>query len=235
MTERANRPWGLRLLSLFLQGLAVLAGVLLAFAVDSFGQTRDDRERAARMLTALDSELGVNAVRLDSLIERAEEDLGDIDSIFAAVILPPTGITPSVEDVSGAIFANGPIVTQPYQTGALDDLLLSGGLTLVEEQPVRQTILEYSRLLSREAAAQDNAVSFWNDHFSPYIFEYANISRFLVADRLALTAPPPVLEAFVHSRQFSNLLGERRAILNRLRSARLNLRAQIDSVRLLLQ
>ena len=235
MTERANRSWGPRLLSLFMQGLAVLAGVLLAFAVDSYGQTLDDRARAARMLTALDSELGVNALRLDSLIDAAEQDLSGIDSIFAAVILPPPGIAPSVEDVSDAIFENGPIVNQPYQTGALDDLLLSGGLTLVEEQPVRQAILEYSRLLSREAAAQENAVSFWNDHFSPYVFEYANISQFLVADRLGLTAPPPVMDAFVQSRPFANLLGERRAILSRLRTARLNLRVQIDSVRLLLQ
>ena len=117
----------------------------------------------------------------------------------------------------------------PYQTGALDDLLLSGGLALVEDQNVRQVILEYSRLLSREAAAQENAVSFWNEHMSPYVFEYGDISRSLVADRLGLSAPPPVLEAFVNSRQFANIL-----ILNRLRSARRNLRTQIDSVRPLL-
>jgi hypothetical protein len=235
MTERANRSQGLRLLSLILEGLAVLAGVLLAFAVDSFGQTRDDRERAVRMLTALDSELEANAVRLDNLIEAADRSLNEIDSIFAAVILPPAEIVPSVDDVTDAVEANGPIVTVPYQTGALDDLLLSGGLTLVEDQHIRQAILDYSRLLSREAAAQDNAVSFWNEHMSPYLFEYSDISRFLVADRLGLSAPPPVLEAFVHSRQFANILGERRAIVNRLRTARRNLRAQIDSVRPLLR
>jgi hypothetical protein len=235
MTERANRRWGPRLLSLSLEGLAVLAGVLLAFAVDSYGQTRDDRQRAARMLTALDSELEVNAGRLDGLIESADRSLNEIDSIFAAVILPPAGIVPSAEDVTEAIRVNGPIVNVPYQTGALDDLLLSGGLALVEDQHVRQTILEYSRLLSREAAAQDNAVSFWNEHMSPYLFEYSDISRFLVADRLGLSAPPPALEAFVRSRHFANILGERRAIVNRLRSARRNLRTQIDSVRPLLR
>lgn len=235
MTERSNRSWGARLLALILQGLAVLAGVLLAFAVDSYGQTRDNRERAARMLTALDSELEVNAGRLDILIQTDEEALAYIDSIFAAVVLPATDITPSIEDITGVIEGNGPMVIQPYQTGALDDLLLSGGLTLVEEQRVREAILDYSRFLSREEAAQDNGVSFWNEHLSPYYFEYGNLGRFLVADRLGLSAPPPVSEAFVRSRQFANLLGERRAIVNRLRIARLNLRAQIDSVRSLLR
>ena len=91
MTEMPNRPWGARLLSLSLEGFAVLAGVLMAFAVDSYGQTRDARERESRMLTALESELATNAVRLDSLIAAADQSIDEIDSIFVAVIFPPAG------------------------------------------------------------------------------------------------------------------------------------------------
>jgi hypothetical protein len=221
--------------TLSLEGLAVLAGVLLAFSVESYGQARDDQERAARMLVALDAELDVNAGRLSSRIEADDEELNVIDSLFVAVVLPAEGVTPSVDAVTGAIERIGPKVVQPFQTGALDDLLLSGGLTLVDDQQVRQGILEYSRMLTYETAAQENGVDFWNDHLSPYYFEYGNLGHFLAADRLDLDAPPPVSGAFVRSRKFANLLGERRAIVNRLREARVSLRTQVDSLRQLLR
>lgn len=235
MTARPDSTRGARLLVILLEGLAVLAGVLLAFSVESYGQAREDRERVARMLSALESELDVNARRLDARIEADEDEITDIDSLFVAVILPAAGITPSIEDVTEAIVRMGPKVIEPYQTGALDDVLLSGGLNLIEDQRVRQGVLEYSRVLENEAAAQENGVDFWNDHLSPYYFEFGNLGQFLAGDRLGLEAPPPVREAFVRSRHFANLVGERRAILNRLRLARVDLRAQIDSVRPLLR
>jgi hypothetical protein len=206
--------------TLSLEGLAVLAGVLLAFSVESYGESRDDQERVARMLVALDAELDVNADRLSSRIRADEEELNTIDSLFAAVVLPAEGVTPSVVDVTRAIERIGPKV---------------GGLTLVEDQGIRQSILEYSRMLSHETAAQENGVDFWNDHLSPYYFEYGSLGRFLAADRLGLDAPPPVSGAFVRSRHFANLLGERRAIVNRLKNARVALGVQVDSLRHLLR
>ena len=226
---------GARFLSLLLEGIAVLAGVLLAFSVESYGQARDDRNRAARMLAALDGELEVNANRLTMRTEADEEELNDIDSLFVYVVLPAAGVTPSLDDLTEAIERVGPKVLQPYQTGALDDFLLSGGLTLVEDQRVRQGVLDYARQLDLEAAAQENGVDFWNDHLSPYYFQHGNLGRFLAAEDLGLDAPPPVYEAFVRSRQFANLLGERRATVNRLMLARVDLAAQIDSLRLLLR
>ena len=230
MIETATISRGRRAVALVLQGLAVLAGVLLAFTVESYGQVRDDRARAARMLVALDAELDVTASTLASRIERDEGELNLIDSFFVAVVLPAAEVSPSIDDVAGLVEEIGPKVTVPYQTGALDDLLLSGGLILVEDQSVRQGILEYSRSLTQEAAAQENGVLFWNDHLSPYYFEFGNLGHFLAADRLGLEAPPPVMEAFVRSREFANLLGERRATVNRLRQARVRLLAQIEAL-----
>ena len=71
----------------------------------------------------LDAELEANVGRLEARIEADEQELIDIDSLFVAVILPEAGITPSMEAVTGAIRQIGPKVIQPYQTGALDDLL----------------------------------------------------------------------------------------------------------------
>ncbi len=235
MPDRTEPSRRSRLVTLSLEGLAVLAGVLLAFSVESYGESSDDQERVARMLVALAAELDVHADRLSSRIRADEEELNTIDSLFAAVVLPAEGVTPSVVDVTRAIERIGPKVIEPYQTGALDDLLLSGGLTLVEDQGIRQSILEYSRMLSHETAAQENGVDFWNDHLSPYYFEYGSLGRFLAADRLGLDAPPPVSGAFVRSRHFANLLGERRAIVNRLKNARVALGVQVDSLRHLLR
>ena len=235
MRARTDRPRWRRPLSLVLDGLAVLAGVLLAFSVESWGQSRDDQARVQRMLAALEAELGVVGLELATRIESDETELAQIDTLFATVILPDGSVEPSAEDVSVMIESIGPRVIEPYQTGALDDLLISGGLTLVGDQQLRQGILEYSRSLRLEESRQENGVDFWNDHLSPYYFRYGDLGQFLVADPLGLQGPPPVTDAFVGAREFANLLGERRAITNRLRAARLGLQAQIDSLTRLLR
>lgn len=234
MPARDNSTRWKRPLTLVLDGLAVLAGVLLAFSVESWGQSVDQRARAQRMLDALEAELRVVTLEVTARIEIDETELAQIDTFFAAVVLPDAGVVPSQEDVSAMIESVAPRIIQPYQTAALDDLLTSGGLTLVEDQKLRQGILDYSRSLRFEESRQENAVDFWNDHLSPYYFRYGDLGKFLVADRLGLQAPPPVTDAFVRSREFANLLGERRAITNRLRSARRGLLAQIDALTLLM-
>jgi hypothetical protein len=220
---------------ILLEGLAVLVGVLLAFWVESIGQVREDRQRAEQYLSAFATELEATSMRVDSLIEVGEEELADIDTFFAAVVLPPAGVTPSIEDVTLMISTIAPYWMHPYQRAALDDLLSSGGLPLVEDESVRQGILSYSRLLESEASVQQNAVAFWNDHLSPYYFEHASLSGFLVTDRLGLDSPPPSIEAFVDSREFANLLGERRAIVNRLRGTRIRLKEHIAGLGRLLR
>lgn len=214
----------------------MLGGVLLAFAVDSYGQNREDAERVARMLTAVGAELEVNATRLSGRIAADEQEVSDIDSLFVTVTLVPEASAASVtgSDVTRMTQRVGPKVLEPYQTGALDDLVLSGGLNLIRDQVLRQAILNYSQRMSEERAAQENGVDFWNDHLSPYYFEHGNIAQFLVGEGLGLQTPPPDVGAFVRSREFANLLGERRAIVNRLRIARETLMEEIDSLRLLL-
>ena len=217
-----------------LEGFAVLVGVLLAFWVESAGQDRQDAERAARLLSALRAEIQVNAAQLDERIADAAQEIALIDSVFGAVVLPPAGVTPTPEDVTNVVSWIGPVVLQPYQRGALDDLLTSGGLPLVQDDQVRQMVLEYARMLDREAGRQENGVDFWNDHLSGYYFEHANIAGFIVAGRLGLESLPPSVGAFVNSRRFANLLAERRAIVNRLRAARVTLKEHVDSMIVLL-
>ena len=222
-------------MDLGLEGLAVLGGVLLAFSVESWGQSVEQQARARRMLTALEAELGVVRLELATRMEADETELVLIDNLFATVILPDGRVTPSEDDVSAMIESIGPRVIEPYQTGALDDLLISGGLTLVDDQQLRQRILDYSRGLRLEESRQENAVDFWNDHLSPYYFRFGDLARFLVPDSLGLQAPRPVTDAFVGARAFANLLSERRAISNRLVAARRGLQEQIDSLTRLLR
>ena len=228
---KARKAWP----KVLLEGLAVLLGVLLAFWVESIGQDREDQQRADRYLSAFATELGATATRVDSLIAAGGDELAVIDSFFVTVVLPGAGATPTTEDVTGMIETVAPYWTQPYQRAALDDLLSSGVLPLVEDESVRQGILNYSRLLESEASVQENAVAFWNDHLSPYYFEHASLSGFLVADRLGLHSPSPSTEAFVNSREFANLLGERRAIVNRLTGTRIRLKEHMDAMGTLLR
>lgn len=212
--------------TLLLEGLAVLLGVLLAFWVDSLGQDYEEQQRVKQHLKALKSELALNITQLEENIERNKTEVAGIEKGFKSTILPPEGVSPGAAEVLEIIRLIGPLVSIPIQRSAMDDILSSGGLILIKNEDIRLAILNYERTMELEYSRQLNGVDFWNNRLSPYYFEYANLSGFLVADDLGLSSPDPDIDRFVHSRQFSNLMAERRALIIRLQRVREELKQQ---------
>jgi hypothetical protein len=223
-----NRPSWSRLV---LEGVAVLLGVLAAFWVESVGQAHADRQKAEAHLDALRSELSVNQQILEERIGRGRRMVDTIEHYLATVVLPEAGASPSREDVTDMLNVTGPPRLVEYQRGAIDDLLAGGGLPILEDERVRQEVLTYARLLADEADAQQSMHRFWSDQVGPYYFEYGSLLDFMpIGDSLNLNAHPPVIEAFVRSRKFSNLMAERRQFEVRLLTRRTRLEAQVDSL-----
>ena len=227
MLSNIRRSWS----SLVLEGLAVLVGVLLAFWVESLGQSRSDRQRAEAHLEALSSELLLNLELIDRRIQSGNEFVAASEHYLGTVVLPGEELNPDRDAVTEMIERMGPPQILEYQSGALDDLLSGGGLPLVTDETVRQGVLTYARLLADEAGTQQAAEHFWSEQLGPYYFQYGSLLGFMpIADSLGLEARPPVVEAFVRSRHFSNLLAERRQFERRLLNRRVRLKAHMDSL-----
>ena len=237
MTEQVTVIQKLRQIwrTLLLEGLAVLLGVLLAFWVDSLGQDYEERQKANQFLSSLQSELELTIKQLDDLISQGREQVKVIQTGLKTTILPPDGVNPTAEDLRELIIEIGPNIAIPYQRAALDDILGSGGLLIIEDEEIRLAILTYSRLIDSEHSHQQNAIAFWNDRLSPYYFKYANISGFIIADDLELKSPEPEMERFVRNRHFSNLIAERAALTRRLTAIRKELQAQAKPLSELIQ
>ena len=176
-------------------------------------------------------ELESNRGLIDSRIERGQEYAEAIEQYLSDVVLPPPGVNPGADDVTGMLERLGPPRLTEYQRGALDDLLSGGVLPLVRNNTIRQGVLTYARLLADEEGIQQSRERFWSDQIGPYYFEHGSLLAFMpVGEELGVDARAPLVEAFVRSRHFSNLLAERRAFEMRLISRRERLQSQVDEL-----
>ena len=196
---------------LILEGLAVLFGVLLALAADSWADGHDAARVEAAYLVALREELLANSDLVAAQLERTRTRLEEGEMFLAEVVhtRPGDGIGP--DEVNEMLLEVGPYRRRSYQRGALDDLLTAGGMELVRSDEIRREILRYARLLEQESVSQEAAFDFWENQMSPYYYEHASLAGFLPWARELGT--PPIedvdLSAFAGSTKYSNLLIER--------------------------
>jgi len=191
-----------------IQGFGVLAGILLAFAIDAGWDERGDREREAVYLAALVDELEVNTAIFERfavyLREEAEENTrGIVDVVSAEGQVTDTEINEMVYDV-------GPVRARVPERAALIDLMTSGGIAYIREPSVRRMIAEYSQALDFYDEAMVTLDDLWDGSLYEYMEAHASLVDMLEGSGI----PPypdarsfaPDREAFVGNRQFANLL-----------------------------
>ncbi|MDH5590215.1 MAG: hypothetical protein OEZ65_15795 [Gemmatimonadota bacterium] len=221
---------------LLLEGIAVLLGVLLAFAVDSYGEERSERRSEAAYLGALAEELLANDLLLDSLMEASRQRISTVERYLGEVVHAPAGRAEAASSVNEMLGMVGPFRVAAFQRGALDDLLTSGGIELVRSGETRRGILLYAQLMSQERVRQEAALRYWEDQMAPYYYEHASFFDFMTWEEFEMEALPDALDpgAFHRSTQYSNLLLERRVRDQSLMDTRCTLADQIDALRQLL-
>ncbi|HSM07260.1 MAG TPA: hypothetical protein VK858_21715 [Longimicrobiales bacterium] len=196
---------------LLLEGLAVLFGVLLALAADSWANGQDAARVEAAYLVALREELLANSELVAAQLERTRTRVEEGRTYLAEVVHTRPGDQIGTDEVNGMLLQVGPYRRMSYQRGALDDLLTAGGMELVRSEEIRREILRYARLLEQESVRQEAALDFWEDQMSPYYYEHASLAGFLPWAGELGTPPAEDLDvsAFAGSTRYSNLLIER--------------------------
>jgi hypothetical protein len=217
---------------LLLEGAAVLVGVLLAFAVDSFGEGLSERRAEEGYLVALADEIRANSERLQDLIDRSRSRIEAVENHLTNIVHASASEEPPVSVVNEMLAEVGPFRVATFQQGALDDLLTSGGIELVRSDELRRGILSYAQLVEQELVRQQAALRFWDDHMAPHYYEHASFFDFMTWLEIPGESIPGALNvrAFYRSREYSNLLIERRVRDRDLLQARDELAKQIDVV-----
>lgn len=156
MSDRKIR--GTRLL---LEGLVVVASILVAFALDAWWNMRVEERTEIAHLRALQSDFEQNISRLESLIAR-EEAIADASRRLLRVA-SSIGI-PSPEDsmrnLLGRVFNSGRF--EPVM-GAYEAVVSSGGLAQVRDDSLRLALADFASLVEG---------SYWEQYSDELYFDF---------------------------------------------------------------
>ena len=142
---------------LFIEGATIAVSILLAFAVDAWWDNQRDREKLDNGLANLQAELRSNIERIDRY-QKLHQNI--VDAGVALLAAKPSEVT---VDQCGHVFLQG-WVTE-YSTGALDIVLASTRLDLLEDQKLRAELMalpaSYEDAIEDELWAIDELMGKW--------------------------------------------------------------------------
>jgi len=124
-----------------LQGIAIVAGILLAFGIEAWWNELEDREEEERILTALSNELRANIKTLDgeltfhSAVRDSAQRL--LQASSGAIQLPPDEID---RHVGSLLWWSKSNIASTVLTGIVD----SGKLSLIEDTDLQSRIASLS-------------------------------------------------------------------------------------------
>ena len=198
--------------SAIVDGLAVLLGILVAFAIDAAWETRQERARLDAYLVSLADELDANRGALEADLERRRAHIDRLEGYIVQLGTPGAAVSQEALRIMAGDLA--PLRQRPMQRAAFDDLV-AGGLQLIDDGRIRRLILEYGRTMEADAVRQRIAEEWFDRRANPYdelnhdlvgMRSAAYGETWAGRDDLRFEIDPG---AFVGNRRYANLLAAR--------------------------
>jgi len=185
---------------LVLEIVVVVAGILIAFALDSWWDSRGEAARERAHLRALRGDFVQNVERLDQAAARQEGIVRASRQLLALSRTDGPVAVDSVRSLVGRVLNSGrfgPVM------GAYEAVVNTGGLAQIRDDSLRSALAEFaSNLGVRYTEEYSNSLYF------PFIREYAGRLGFLWNDRPADGSDPTSLQS--EDREFLELLRDPR-------------------------
>jgi hypothetical protein len=227
----------LRWRSALLEGFAVLLGILAAFSIDAWWDLRSEQQDRRSYLVAITTELEANRelvledIRsLDAWIEQGK---GFLDEVVAV------GANPSYDEVRNMVWETGPNQTTPLLRAAVDDLVSSGGISLIESAELRRSIARYVRALDRDADEQEDVRLNFQQFVLPYHIDHVSFADYDWEQAIGVeesdTSFDLDFDAFVENRDYANRLVSRILGYSNLRETHGNVLVAIEETLQLLE
>jgi hypothetical protein len=209
----------------------VTAGILLAFALDAWWDSRATAEHEQIHLRALASDMQQNVAALDKLVSMEELIIANSEALLRLV--PRLGTEP-VRPVR-------PLVEQVFNssryepvTGAYEALINSGGLTLIRDEKLRAALADFA------ASVRGQYAEHWSEeHYFAFSREYGGRMLLLSVQGADALAAEQEYRRMLGERRFQEHLAMRyyserdmtrkyRALLGKAQALLVQLRAQTD-------
>ncbi len=134
MTATQNIPWA----RLAVEATAIVASILLAFAIDAWWSDREIDQWQTAQLRALRDEFSANLELLDIIVQTHDSTARSLESLIAQIRDTNDTIQVTVSDA--ALVALIAWRTSDISTGTLDSLLSSGKLAEIDNSDIRQSL-----------------------------------------------------------------------------------------------
>lgn len=163
---------------LLLEGLVVVASILLAFALDAWWDDIAIQRDLRKDIEFVVLEIEANRDRILFHIDLMERMTVAGDSLFAAMESVPEDSLISVPDTIIWLMNNYPTLNPSL--GAVEALITSGRLALIEDPALRTALAGLRDRITDAVEEQDKALTLYYDHVLPIV---ASESRWPQADR----------------------------------------------------
>ena len=195
----------------FVQGVAVLLGILVAFAIDAAWESRSDRLATAAYLESLDSELEANREEFEAWIEQIDFSIQRNERFLVDLVVDGSE-TVSQDSVRSMHRTLAPLSVNPPRRAAFDDLV-SGGLQTIDDSGLRILIIQYGRDLEGVRAIEQAGADWHLAQFTPYDITFGDLIGMLAQLGLGFAGRTDITfdfdtSAYVGNRQFANLMGQ---------------------------
>jgi hypothetical protein len=215
-----------RLAALVREAAAVLAAILIAFALDAWWDERVEQRDMLEALDAVAIEIERNLVEIDTAFAY---NLGRGELVAEAFELMRRGLA-AVPDSELARFENLPnyyIVT--LEMGAVTAFIQGGFLAILEDRDLRASIASIPRLdaeLAEEAAVVTSA----SDRLNSSVLNEVPVQDLVLGAGSQTPSPRAILESF-RSEETQRALGARTFFLNYLYGSELKAtRTRLDEI-----
>ncbi len=158
-----------RTLRLLAEGTAIVASILLAFAIQAWWDEGQEKEDAERLLSSIlvEYKTNVEAVKEANLHRQAVED--SIRQLFKLAAAPKDPDPKVVDELIGALtYLGGP----PVIWGSLESLVEGGRLPLIENIELRNRLTELHRFKHDFEATQTQELAVV-DKLVPFLLKHA--------------------------------------------------------------
>ncbi len=166
------------------EAAAIVASILLAFSIDAWWDDRKDRAEEQRILTSLKSEFEQNLELIDIEFSYRRAVVDSILKILDASIAP-TSVEPDLLD--GLISDLSWWQNIKYSRGAIDGLLQSGGLSLIENEELRRVLVSMPSQFDDTAGSELYDQDITRNVILPYLRTHSSLSQ--IADTAAEGRP----------------------------------------------
>ena len=192
------------------EGLVIVASILLAFAIDALWNERQERERMFEYLTALEGEF---LAARDEILEQISDhraQLVFIDELLTGLAAgePEEYLISRLRRIYG-LYVYGP--AHPV----FEDLANAGAVNVLRSPDLRFALLRYGQTRDFLNALADREAELWHGYMHPYLIEHTDILAQASEQAPDGLMPrfPSGIGALYDDRTFQNLLLRRKGTI----------------------